>query len=113
MVKKLFNLNAIVKDYVKTLESKGIRVEKVILYGSFARNMARPDSDIDLVIISSDLKRFDFPERLEFLSKATLYISAPLEVIGYTPEEIRNKKGNSIFWDEINYDGKIVYKAAA
>ena len=112
MAKKLFDVENIVALYVKVLASQGIRVEKIILFGSQARGTAREDSDIDIVVISSDLKKFNFPERLSFLSRATLHIPAPLEVIGYTPEEIEGKDGTSIFWDEINATGKTIYKAA-
>ena len=112
MVKKLFNIESIIAQYVKVLASQGIRVEKIILFGSQASGTARDDSDIDIVVISSDLKKFDFPERLSFLSRATLHIPAPLEVIGYTPEEIEGKDGKSIFWDEITATGKTLYKAA-
>lgn len=112
MAKKLFNIKTVINDYVKVLASKNVHVEKVILYGSYAAGMERTDSDIDLIVISSDLERFTFPERLGFLSRATLHIPGPLEVIGYTPAEIEGKEGESIFWDEICATGKVMYKAA-
>lgn len=112
MVSKLSHIKRVVADYVAVLESLGIHVQQVILFGSYANGKPRPDSDIDLVIISKDLGRFGFPERLSFLSRATLDISAPIEVIGYTPDEIKGKKGKSIFWDDIQLHGKIIHKAA-
>ena len=74
--------------------------------------MSRADSDVDLMVISYDLKRYDFPERLGVLSRATLNVPAPLEVIGYTPEELKGKEGKSIFWDEIRNTGQVIYEAA-
>ncbi len=112
MAKKLPSIKNIVKIYVKVLESEGIHVEKVILFGSRARGEAREDSDIDLVIISSDLNRFNMPERLTFLSQATLDVPGPVEALGYTPSEVEGKEGKSIFWDEIIHSGKVIYKAA-
>lgn len=112
MAKRALNLKAIVEQYVKILESQGVHVETVILYGSQAQGTAREDSDVDLVVISPDLARFDFPERLGFLSRATLHVPAPLEVIGYTPDELKGKEDKSIFWDEIRATGKTIYKAA-
>lgn len=112
MAQKLFELKKIIDSYIAVLESQNIHVERVILYGSQARGTARPDSDVDIVVISKDLARIAFPERLEVLSKATLHIAAPLEVIGYTPDEIKNKVGVSIFWDEICATGQDLYKAA-
>jgi len=112
VAQKILDVEGTIKSYVKILEQQGIHVERAILFGSYATGTARPDSDIDLVIISSDLKRYDFPERLGMLSRATLHSSGPLEVIGYTPEEVRGKEGKSIFWDEICSSGREVYKAA-
>lgn len=112
MAKEVLNLEKIVKQYVDVLESQGIHVERVILYGSQASGAARDDSDIDIVVISKDFGRYDFPERLGFLSRATLRVPGALEVIGYTPDEIAGKSGKSIFWDEISKTGKVMYKAA-
>ena len=44
---------AIVKNYLNTLKQAGIPVEMAFLYGSYARNEATEDSDIDLLLISS------------------------------------------------------------
>ncbi len=63
-----------------------------------------------IMILSEDLKRFDFPERLVFLSQATIHIKEPLEVLGYTLNEVKEKNGKSIFWDEICATGKIIYE---
>ncbi len=104
--------NSIV-NYVKILESQGVHVEKVILFGSYASGTHREDSDVDLVIISRDLSRFSPPERLSFLSRATLNIPAPLEVLGYTPEEVKGKEGKSIFWDEICRNSVVAYEEKA
>ncbi len=113
MAERLSFVKKIVHEYIKILATKGIRVERVILYGSYARGKERKDSDIDIIIIAKDLKKINFPERLGFLSQATLRIKAPLEVIGYTPDEVKDKRGKSVFWDEITSTGKEVYKIAA
>ncbi|MBI5236532.1 MAG: nucleotidyltransferase domain-containing protein [Deltaproteobacteria bacterium] len=44
----------IIKRFVKALKAQGISVERVILYGSYAKGNARPDSDIDAAIVSKD-----------------------------------------------------------
>jgi predicted nucleotidyltransferase len=87
-------------------------VERILLYGSYAEGTQREGSDIDLVVISRDLGRFKPLERLEYLSKISWSIPAPLEIVGYTPEELEGKAGNSIFWDEILRTGRELYHAA-
>ena len=44
------------KNYCLLLSSSGIPVTKAILFGSYSRNEATPESDIDILIVS---KLFD------------------------------------------------------
>jgi len=55
MVKK--EIKEIVNRYVDVLRVEGIEIEKVVLFGSYARGTAHEDSDIDVAIIC---KNFDF-----------------------------------------------------
>jgi predicted nucleotidyltransferase len=41
-----------IRKFIKALEQEGIPVDRVILYGSYARGRTRPDSDIDVAVIS-------------------------------------------------------------
>lgn len=110
---QLSQLKDIVEQYLKVLAATGISVERVILYGSYAQGTAQASSDIDLVVISADLARWRPLERLQMLSRATMHIDAPLEVIGYTPAEIQQNGADSIFWDEIVRTGMEIYRKAA
>jgi len=47
----------IIKKFVGALKKEGISVEHVILYGSYAKGKARPDSDIDVAIVSNNFGR--------------------------------------------------------
>ena len=97
----------IIDEYRQELEKK-ITVKKIILYGSFAYGQSRKDSDIDLVIISSDFAKIKPLERLEFLSLATRKNRAPIEALGYTPEEFEQAR-NHIFLDYIAQKGSVIY----
>ena len=110
---QLFKIKRVIKQYIEQLTKIGIHPERIILYGSYAKGTAKPYSDIDLVIISKDLEKWPGIERLQFLSRATLYVDAPLEVLGYTPKEIKDHGDESIFWEEISKTGKEIYKSAA
>lgn len=111
--KKISEIRKIICNYISVLEKENISIERVILYGSYASGTARPDSDIDLVVISRDFDAIPVIDRLQLLSRLTLRVGAPLEVLGYSPKEIRASKKNSIFWEEITSTGREIYRRAA
>lgn len=110
---KLLDPAEVVIRYVRELEKIGIRPERVLLYGSYAKGTADLWSDIDLVVISSDLAGIDPLRRLEMLSLATGEVDAPIEALGYTPQEIAERGADSILWAEIQRSHKVMYEAAA
>lgn len=65
--------------------------EKIILFGSYARGEARPDSDIDLLVIEEDVAS----RRAEMvrLDRAISQYRLPVEVIVVSADEVR-KYGN-------------------
>lgn len=84
----------IVKHYINILNKK-IKVDKVLLFGSFAWGNPTKHSDIDLVIVSPDFKKIR--NRLQWLSRMrdekTYQIA--MDVIGYTPEEFKDIENHS------------------
>jgi len=92
MVKTKKEINRIIVRFKKELEKYHIHPERIILYGSYAKGNARVDSDIDLVVISSDFKNMNLRERLEILGLAAGRVFEPIEALGYTPEELLEKK---------------------
>jgi predicted nucleotidyltransferase len=111
MVEKCFDIETIVSRYVAELKRNGISPKKVILFGSYARGDATPLSDIDLVIISDDLAKWPAIKRIEMLSRLTACVDAPLDVLGYTPDEITRGGKDSIIWSEITRHGKTLVAA--
>lgn len=90
MFKTRQKIKKIVDEYKKTLFGLGIRAERVILFGSFAKGNPKQGSDIDLVVISNDFKKLNLRERLEVLGVAAVRIMKPIEAKGYTLKEIQN-----------------------
>ena len=79
-------LNKIV-EFKSALARKGIKVKQIILYGSWAKNTQTQESDIDLVVISSDFRDKGYWERIDLLSEVIYEVFAPIEAIALTPEE--------------------------
>lgn len=77
------------------IDESGIKVTKIILFGSQIKKSAVEESDIDVVIISSDFNGKDLFERLEMLREAVIKTTkkfiVPLDVIAMTPLELRRK----------------------
>lgn len=88
MHKAGLQIKEVIEEYKQALRTLGINVERVILYGSFAKGNQREDSDIDLIIISEDFRKMNLRERLEVLGIAAARIMKPVEAKGYTAEEI-------------------------
>ncbi len=82
---KKYALEAI-KSFTRELR-KQIRIEKLILFGSYASGAQREDSDIDIVIISPDFEKMDFMDRLELLGRTKAVVFEPIDAMGLTPEE--------------------------
>lgn len=95
----------IISDFRKVIESKGIRVNKLILFGSYATGKYKEGSDIDLVVISEDFNEKNYWERIEILSAAIYDIFAPIEAVAMTPEEW--KKRESCIFDYAK-NGKVI-----
>ncbi|MBI5197602.1 MAG: nucleotidyltransferase domain-containing protein [Nitrospirae bacterium] len=60
----------IILKFVNVLTSKGIRVEKVLLYGSYASGKPHAGSDLDLAVVSPDFGKDRFEEGKMLLQAA-------------------------------------------
>jgi len=96
----------IISAFRNALESRGIKADKLILFGSYATGQYREDSDIDVVIISRDFKNKSYWERIDILSGAIYDIFEPIEATAFTPEEWQSRE--SIIVDFAK-NGEVVY----
>lgn len=101
----------IVHDFVTKLETQGIRVQQVVLFGSYSRGLPHRWSDVDLVVISPDFKRLKPLERIRLLAEVTYQCDHRLEPLAYTPGEYQ-RSGPASFLGEVKRTGRVVYKAA-
>lgn len=77
----------IISRFRNSLEARGIRVNKIILYGSWSKSTQIEGSDIDLVVLSDDFRDKGYWERIDLLSTAIYEVFEPIEAVAMTPEE--------------------------
>lgn len=94
------------------VEENGVRVNRMVLFGSHAKGTATPDSDIDVVIISEDFRGKDRFKQTEMTWRAEWEtikkFKVPFDIVTMTPEEFDSR--DSIIADYA-HEGKVVYAA--
>lgn len=78
-----------IKKFIKALKQEGITVDRVILYGSYARGKTRSDSDIDVAVISKNFGK-DRVEEGMTLFRVAGKIDPRLEPIPISSESYQN-----------------------
>jgi uncharacterized protein len=96
------------KQITQTLIER-IHPEKIVLFGSHASGKATSESDIDLlVIVESDLRR---DKRQELISNALRPRLYPIDILAYTPAEVRDCiQDPQSFVNHILKTGKVLYE---
>ena len=97
----------IISAFRSALESKGIKPDKLILFGSYATGQYRQDSDIDIVVISQDFENKSYWERIDILAGAIYDIFEPIEATAFTPEEWQSRES---FIADFAENGEVVYE---
>jgi uncharacterized protein len=73
------------------LEKKSLRVDRVILFGSYAHGKPHKDSDLDIAVISPDFEKMGLYERACALSDAEISVvhefRIPLDLVALSPTE--------------------------
>lgn len=77
----------VVSRFRDALEARGVRVEKIVLYGSYADGTYREGSDIDLVVVSDDFAGRGYWERIDILSDGILEVFEPIQAVAMTTQE--------------------------
>ncbi|MGB9775585.1 MAG: nucleotidyltransferase domain-containing protein [Anaerolineae bacterium] len=80
----------IVEHFLRELEKAGIRLTAAYLYGSYAGGSARPDSDIDVALVSEDFTG-DWLEDHRRILSALLQSDSRIEPVRFRPEEFCNE----------------------
>lgn len=111
MVQEVYkNVEEVVEKFTNELKKK-IRVERVILFGSYARGTPRPWSDIDLAVVSPDFHGGTENDHL-LLAATARHVTPQIEAIPYLPEDFVDCDSRS-FEADILKNGRILYDKAA
>ncbi len=79
----------IIKRFATALTKEGITVDRVILYGSYAKGEEGPDSDIDVAVVSRDFGK-DRTEEGMLLFRIAGEIDVRLEPVPISMESYEN-----------------------
>lgn len=110
LAKRIKNIDEVIDQYILELK-KQIRVDQVILFGSYGRGTPRDYSDIDLVVVSPDFEGGTEKDYL-ILDRAARKINCLIEAIPYNRNDFQDHETGD-FLDEIQKTGRIIYKKAA
>ena len=111
MVQEIYpDVEHIVERFVAELR-KSIRVERVILFGSYARGNPRPWSDIDLAVVSPDFHGGTEEDHL-LLARVARRITPQIEALPYLPEDFIDCDSRT-FEASILMNGKVLCGEAA
>jgi len=98
----------LINHITKTIVEK-FHPHRIVLFGSAAHGADRQGSDLDVFIeMESDLRP---PERAVEISAAFGLRSWPLDLVVYTPEEVRRLKGKpGTLLSIIEKEGRVLYE---
>src|SRR4030066_272595 len=96
----------------RCLKEKGLKVSKIILFGSQVKGKTTEESDVDILIISEDFRDKDIFERARLTKYAEIMtlkkFMMPLDIVTLTSEEF--ERGTSLVV-EYAKRGKVMYAA--
>jgi len=102
----------LLKEMTETIVRE-IKPRKVVLFGSYARGTARPDSDLDFLIVEDGPFNAKRSRRAEMAQLWMLFpnIRIPIDFLVYSSEEV-SKYGSSknhVIHHALN-DGRVLYE---
>jgi len=110
------DIEQIIAGITNTLKNEG--VEKIILFGSHAYGNPKEDSDLDIIVVTADnYMPATNREKMELHHKYNLLIKRfrrviPIDMLVYTKLMYQKlQESGSIFTNEINRKGRILYEA--
>ncbi len=92
-------IRGVIQQFKRALRAAGFPLSRMMLFGSYARNEALPDSDIDICLVSSAFKR----QRERFRKQAVFIafeIDPRIQIVLVDPDELRTNRLSPL-WSSI------------
>lgn len=109
-------VQGLLEQYISEIKKiYGLHLQKVILYGSYARGDFRPDSDIDIMILldMSDLDLKAYSQRLSYMTyDFNMDHDLDIKPIAKSKAHFEKWIENYPFYSNIHKEGVILYGAA-
>jgi predicted nucleotidyltransferase len=104
--------NAAVLDRLVRRIAERFSPDKIILFGSSARGDAGPDSDIDLMVLFSEVS--DPHQRATELYASLVDFPRPMDIVVSTSARFERYRNvvNTIYWPA-SREGRVLYERAA
>ncbi len=101
-----------IRDILRELlQQRGISINKIVIFGSYAKGIEKEDSDIDIIVVSKIFRGKSIFERVELTAgigrELVKKIMKPFDIIYYSDEEW--KKGNSLIINSAKKEGEVIY----
>ena len=107
-------LSELVKYIKNYLAQRYLRLDRVILFGSHAQGRARPDSDVDIAIVSNGFNGKNIFQRARMMRGLhiglTRRFSKPFDIVYLSTEELSSQ--NSFLLDYVRRGQEISSKSA-
>ncbi|MCB4791360.1 MAG: nucleotidyltransferase domain-containing protein [Elusimicrobia bacterium] len=96
----------------KLFRERDISLEKVVVFGSYAKKTARPDSDLDIIVVSRAFRDKDIFKRVELASgisgSLVHAMNKPIDLMFYSDKEWES--GSSIIMNTAKHEGLVFSK---
>jgi predicted nucleotidyltransferase len=99
------------KEVLHLLKEKGLQISKIVLFGSYAKEIENNESDVDLIIVSKDFRNKTIFERIDLTSGINKSLvktfQKPFDLMFYSDQEW--EEPYSIVLNEAQESGKLLY----
>ncbi len=85
-----------IKNFVNILKADKLPIERVILFGSYAKGKQRKWSDIDLCVISPKFKNTWKATEYLWLKRKISDVKYTIEPVGFNPTDFKDKYSSLI-----------------